>query len=162
MSIYFLPSLQKAYFCFNVGDVCGLCFPAPFGGSSRGSAPWETAFRRDNGVKYDSDPKNDVQSLSPAFETDGDEEDEEDEELSPLVVGYAWVARITTYSAEFAVLVWFGWFLDRTYGWSPVGVLSGAAIGVSAFVAGLVSTAKRLENEDARERLRRLQAKRKR
>ena len=110
-------------------------------------------------MKYDSDPKNGVQSLSPASEMDGDEEDEE---LSPLVVGYAWVARITAYSAEFAVLVWFGWFLDRTYGWSPVGILSGAVIGVSAFVAGLVATAKRLENEDARERLRRLGAKRKR
>lgn len=76
------------------------------------------------------------------------------EELSPLVVGYAWVAKITAYSAEFAVLVWFGWFLDRTYGWSPWGILGGAAIGGVAFVAGLVATAKRLEDEEVRERLR--------
>ena len=110
-------------------------------------------------MKNDSGAENDVQPLSSAFEIDGDEEEEE---LSPLVVGYAWVARITAYSAEFAVLVWFGWYLDRTYGWSPIGILGGAAIGVFAFVAGLVATTKRLEDEDARERLRRLRAKRKR
>ena len=108
-------------------------------------------------MENDSDVENGVQSSDSAFEIDDDKE-----ELSPLVVGYAWVARITAYSAEFAVLVWFGWFLDRTYGWSPFGILGGAAIGAFAFVAGLVATAKRLEDEDARERLRQLGTKRKR
>ncbi|MGI6400973.1 MAG: hypothetical protein ACOX0A_02490 [Thermoguttaceae bacterium] len=81
---------------------------------------------------------------------------EEEEELSPFVVGCAWVARITAYSAEFAVLVWFGHWLDKTYGWSPWGILSGAMIGAVAFAAGLLATAKRLESEDAREKLRQL------
>ena len=81
---------------------------------------------------------------------------DDEEDLSPWVVGYAWVARITAYSAEFAVLVWFGWFLDRTYDWSPWGILCGAAVGGVAFVAGLVATVKRLEDEEVRERLRRM------
>ena len=109
-------------------------------------------------MKNDPDAVRDAFALNSFLETDDDPGDE----VSPLVVGYAWVARITAYSAEFAVLVWFGWFLDRSYGWSPLGILSGVVVGVIAFVAGLIATARRLEDEEVRERLRQLGSKKKR
>ena len=84
---------------------------------------------------------------------------EEEEELSSIVVGYVWVARITAFSVEFAVLVWFGWFLDKTYSWSPWGILVGALIGTLAFIGGLFATIKRLEDEEVRERLRQFKMK---
>lgn len=77
-------------------------------------------------------------------------------ELSPIVVGYAWVARISTYSVECGVLTWFGWWIDKTFSMSPWGILSGATIGAVTFVCGLLATAKRLEDEEVRERLRQL------
>lgn len=109
-------------------------------------------------MKNDPDAVKDAFALNSFLGTDDDPGDE----VSSLVVGYAWVARITAYSAEFAVLVWFGWFLDRSYGWSPIGILSGVVVGVIAFVAGLIATARRLEDEEVRERLRQLGSKKKR
>lgn len=92
-------------------------------------------------------------------DTEANDVDGRSEELSSIVVGYVWVARITAFSVEFAVLVWFGWFLDKTYSWSPWGILVGALIGTLAFIGGLFATIKRLEDEEVRERLRQFKMK---
>lgn len=70
--------------------------------------------------------------------------------LSSLAVGYAWVARISTFSFEFAALVGLGYFLDRRFGVEPWGTIVGAGIGLFAFVSGLLATVKRLDDENCR------------
>ena len=86
----------------------------------------------------------------PAREPSGEPKDE----LSPLAIGYAWATRVCAFSAEFVILAWFGSWIDRRYGTQPFGTLVGAAIGSAAFIAGLVSTAKKLQDEETRERMR--------
>ncbi|MBQ9873987.1 MAG: AtpZ/AtpI family protein [Thermoguttaceae bacterium] len=69
--------------------------------------------------------------------------------LSPLAIGYAWVVRVTTLCFEIVALLLLGRFVDARFGTAPWGTISGAAIGIGAFVAGLISIARRL---DANER----------
>ncbi len=76
--------------------------------------------------------------------------DESDGGLSSLAVGYAWVARISTFSFEFAALVGLGYFLDRRFGVEPWGTIIGAGIGLFAFVSGLLATVRRLDEENRR------------
>ena len=81
------------------------------------------------------------------------EERDPDDELSPVAVGYAWASRISTYSLELVILTLFGYWIDARYGTKPWLMLAGIAIGVYAFVSGLVVTAKRLQSPEERKRL---------
>lgn len=118
-----------------------------------------TGFTRAMVTRVKNGVEDKIDDLCPGDVEKAVDDVEEEEELSPIAVGYAWVARITAYSAEFAVLVWFGRHLDKTYSWSPWGVLTGAGIGAVVFVTGLFATTRRLEDEEVCDRLRQLKKK---
>lgn len=68
--------------------------------------------------------------------------------FSPIVTGYAWVVRITTFCFEFAALILLGKFVDARFGVSPWGVVLCGVVGVYVFVSGLISTVKSLNEID--------------
>lgn len=78
---------------------------------------------------------------------------EEGLEPSSFVFAFAWVARISAYSCEVAVLVWFGWYVDKTYSCYPYGIIVGATIGIVSFIAGLFATSHQLQDGETRDRL---------
>lgn len=73
---------------------------------------------------------------------------DDDQGLSAVAVGYAWCARITTFSLEFAAIVAFGYFIDDRFGSEPFGLLVGVAVGMFAFTTGLMDAVRRMTAED--------------
>lgn len=65
-------------------------------------------------------------------------------DFSPWAVGCAAATRILTASAQAALCVAAGLWIDRRLETSPCGTLVGAVFGGVAFVVGLVATTKRL------------------
>ncbi len=74
---------------------------------------------------------------------------EEQDGLSPLMVGYSWVVRITTCCFEFVALVLLGRFVDDWWGCRPWGLVVGCCIGVWVFLVGLCDVVKRVEKHDS-------------
>ncbi len=72
-------------------------------------------------------------------------------ELSPLAIGYMWVVRITAFCFEFVALVLLGRFIDVRFGLKSWGLIGGFVIGLYAFVSGLTSTVKKLEETEERD-----------
>lgn len=71
------------------------------------------------------------------------------DKISPLVAGYSWSIRISTYCFEFVALLLLGRFVDVRYGWKPWGLIVGALIGAYVFITGLISVVKRLEQQNS-------------
>ena len=68
--------------------------------------------------------------------------------FSSLAVGYATVVRISTVSAQGALCVALGYWVDRRWETVPWGTVVGALLGAAAFGVGLVSAVKKLEREN--------------
>lgn len=79
-------------------------------------------------------------------------ENDENEGLSPLAIGYGWVARITSISLEASLLVLGAFWLDRYTGLIPLFTILGALGACMILVLRLYTLIKSLSEEETNEK----------
>ena len=71
-----------------------------------------------------------------------DDENEDNDGISPLALGYFWSVRIISLSVEMGLIVLGFHWLDRKFGTTPILVILGTMLAIGIFMVQLVGMAK--------------------
>lgn len=72
-----------------------------------------------------------------------EEKDDQEEQLSPLAIGYMWSTRIISLSVEMGLIILAFYWLDSKCATAPLFIIFGSLLAIGVFIVQIVAMSKK-------------------